>query len=74
MNKASFLQKIGSTSACMKRLSRYKKGCGQLMSNDTYFSGSWFSLVKTSEDGMAEGVDYCGLVNTSHRGFCLATL
>ena len=23
---------------------------------------------------MAEGVDYCGPVNTSHKGFCLATL
>ena len=23
---------------------------------------------------MAEGVDYCGPVKTSHKGFCLATL
>ena len=50
------------------------KGCDQLTSNDTYFSDSWFSGVKTAEKAMAEGVDYCGPVKTNHKGFCLATL
>ena len=26
-----------------------------------------------SEEAMAEGVDYCGTVKTSHKGFCLGT-
>ena len=30
--------------------------------------------MKTAADLMAEGVNYCGLVNMSHKGFCLATL
>ena len=50
------------------------KGCVQMTSNDTYFADSWFSGVKTYEDVMAKGVDYCGPVNTSRKGFCLATL
>ena len=51
-----------------------KKGCGRLMSNDTYFSDIWFSGVKTAEEEMDEGVDYYGPTKTSHKGFCLATL
>ena len=46
----------------------------KLTSNDTYFADSWFSSVKTAEDMAAAGVDYCGPVKTSHKGFCLATL
>ena len=42
--------------------------------NYTYFSGSWFSGLKTAEDVIAEGVDYCGPVKTSHKGFCIPTL
>ena len=34
-----------------------KKGCVQLMSNDTYFSDSWFSGVKTDVEDIVEGVD-----------------
>ena len=30
--------------------------------------------MKTSEGVMAAGVDYCGPVKKSHKGFCLATL
>ena len=33
----------------MKRLAVATKGCGKLTSNDTYFSDSWFSSVKTAE-------------------------
>ena len=51
-----------------------KKGCSQLTSSDTYFSESLFSGVKMVEEEMAEGIDCCGLVNTSHKGFCLSTL
>ena len=42
-----------------------------MTSNDTHFSDSWFSGVKTA---MAEGVYYYGPAKTSHKGFCLATL
>ena len=50
------------------------KVCDQLMSNDTNFDDIWFSGVKTSEEGIIEGVDYFGPVKTSHKSFCLATL
>ena len=59
---------------CMKRLVMAKKGCGQLISNDTYFDYSWCSGVKTAEEAMAVGVGFCGSVKTSHKGFCLSTL
>ena len=49
------------------------KGYDQMTSKDTYFSGIWFSGVKTAKGEMAEGVDYCGPAKTSHKGFCLAT-
>ena len=50
------------------------KGCVQMTSNYTYFSDSWFSGAKKSEEDMAEVVDYCGPVKKSHKGFCLAKL
>ena len=59
---------------CMKRLAIDTEGCGQLTSNYTYFSDSCFSSVKTADESMATGVDYCGSANTSHKGFFLATL
>ena len=58
----------------MKILAMDNKGCGQLISNDTYFYDSCFSSVKSAEEVMAAGVNYCGPVKTSHKGFCLATL
>ena len=58
----------------MKRLAIATKGCGQLISNNTYFSDSRFSYVKTAEEMAAAGVDYCGPVKTNHKGFCLDTL
>ena len=39
-----------------------------------YFSDIWFSVVKASEELMDEGVYYYGLVNMSHKDFCLDTL
>ena len=50
------------------------KGCGQLTSNDTHFSDSWFGGVKTDDESIAGGVYYCGPVKMSHKRFCLATL
>ena len=58
----------------MKIIMMSTKWCGQLASNDNYFADSWFSGVKTAEEAMAEGVDYCGPVKTIHKGFCLVTL
>ena len=69
MNKSNFQSVLGGTAVCMKRLDIVTKGCGQLTSNDTYFSDSWFSYVKTDEEMAAAGVDYCGLVKTSHKSF-----
>ena len=74
MKKSTFQSELGGTAACMKRLAIDTKGCGQLTSNNTYFSDSWFSSVKTAEEMAAAGVNYCRKVKTSHKGFCLATL
>ena len=57
----------------MNRLAIATKGCGQLTPNNTYFVDIWFSSVKTAEDMAASGVNYCGPMKTSNKGFCLAT-
>ena len=59
---------------CMKRLVIATEGCGQMTSNDTYFSDSWFSILKMAEEMAAAGVGYCGPAKTIHKGFCSATL
>ena len=46
---SKFQKDLGGTASCMKRLAIATKGCVQLTSNDTYFSDSWFSSVKTAE-------------------------
>ena len=56
---------------CTKIIIMATKGCGQLISNDTHVSDSWFSGVKTA---MALGVDYCGPEKTSRKFFFLATI
>ena len=48
MKALEFQQDIGGTVVCMKRLMRKTKGCGQLLSNHTYFYDSWFSGVKAA--------------------------
>ena len=74
MKTSDFHTYLGGNAACMKILTMATTGCGQMASNDTYFSDSWFGRVKTAEEAMAEGVDYCRPVNTIHKGFCIATL
>ena len=69
MKTSKFQNVLGGTNACMKRLAIATKGYGQMTSNITYFSYSWFSSVKTAEEMAAAGVDYCGPVKTSHKGF-----
>ena len=58
----------------MKRLAIDTKGSVQMISNDTYFADMCFSFVKTADDAMAAGVNYCGPAKTSHKGVFLATL
>ena len=50
------------------------KGCDQLTSNHTYFFDNWFSGLKTAEEAMADGVDYCGMVKKIHTKFYLYIL
>ena len=57
----------------MKRLGIATKVSVQLISNDTYFADMCFSSVKTADEAMAAGFNYCGPVKTSHKGFFLAT-
>ena len=54
MKTSKFQKDLGGTTACIKILAIATKGCGQLTSNDTYFSDIWFSSVKTTEE-MAVG-------------------
>ena len=68
-----FQQDIGGTDACMKRVMKATKGCGQLSSNDTFFADSYNRRVKTLEEANAEGVDYCRPVKTSNKRICIAT-
>ena len=68
-NMSEFYKDIRGTAACMKILVMATKGCDQLTSNDIYFADSWLSSVKTAEEAMAAGVDYCGPVKTSHGFF-----
>ena len=70
MQSSKFQKYLGGTTAYMKRLDIATKVCGQLTSNNTYFSDSWFSSVKTAEEVMAAGVNYCGTVKMSHINFC----
>ena len=69
MKISKFQSVLGGTTVCMKRIAIAAKGCCQLTSNDTYFSDRWFSSVKTAEEMAAAGVDCCGPVKTSHKGF-----
>ena len=74
MKTFEFQKYFGGTAACMKRLSIAYKGCGQLTLNDTYFADRRFRSIKTAEEAMAAGVDYCGPVKMSYKVFCLDTL
>ena len=69
MKTSNFQKYLVGTTAYMKRLSIDTKGCGQLTSNYTTFSDSWFSYIKIAEDMAAAGVDYWGPVKTIHKGF-----
>ena len=48
--------------------------CCQLTSNETYFSGRWFSVVITAEEAMDQGVGFYGPVNIIQKIFCLSKL
>ena len=50
------------------------KGCGQLTSNDVYFSDRRFSGVKMAGEAMDKGVDYCGPAKIIQKDFSLDTL
>ena len=73
MKTPKFQKYIRGTTTCMKRLSIATKRRGQLTSNDTKFSDSWFSYVKTTEDMAAAGVNCCRTVKTSHKVFFLSS-
>ena len=74
MKTSTFQKYIGGTSMCMRRLMMATQRCGEMKSNDTHLDDSWFSGVKTAEEAMAEGVDYCGPAKTIHKDFCITTL
>ena len=73
MKASKFQQDIGATTSCIKGPMMDTQWCGQLTSNETYFVDSCFSGVKTVDEVMAEGVEFCGPVKTIHKGFCLDT-
>ena len=49
------------------------KGCDQMTANEIYFSDKWFNGLKTANDDMAGGVDYCGPIKTIQKGVLLDT-
>ena len=55
--------------ACTRRIIKGTKGCGQLSSNENYFSDIWFIGLKNDEGKTNERVDCCRLVKTSNKGF-----
>ena len=57
------------TAAYIKIPTMDTKGCGQLISNETYFADRWCSGLKTYEEVMAQVVQYCRPVKTSLKGF-----
>ena len=74
MNIVGFQKETGGRSACPKRIMKAKKWCGELSSNDTFFSDTRFSGIKTVEDINVEGLYYCRPVKTSCTAFCLSML
>ena len=74
MKTLGFQKYTRGTESCMKTLTMATKDCGQVTSNETYSSDILLSRVKTAEEVMSEGVDYCGPAKTSHNIFRLATL
>ena len=74
MKRSKFQKCILGTAVCMKILAIAAKECGQLTSNDTYFSDKWFGYVKTAEEVMDTGFDYYGPVKISHKVFFIAKL
>ena len=66
---SEFQKYLGGTATYTKRVEMATKGCGQLTSNYTYFADSWLSSVKTAEQAMATGVEYCGMLKTIDKGF-----
>ena len=74
MKTSNFQKYLGGTAVCMNGIMMATKCCDQLTSNYTYFVDSWSNGQKTAQGVMSQGVDYCGPVKTSHKGFYLATL
>ena len=48
MKTSNFQKYVGGTAVCIKILMMNTKGYFKLTSNDIYFYGSWFSVVKTT--------------------------
>ena len=69
-----FWRNIGGAQTCTKRIINTREGQGQLSANCGLFNVIYFSGAKTVEEANAEGFQYCGPVNTSHRIIFLATL
>ena len=74
MKSSYFQQEIEGRDACRLIIMKATKGCGKISLNDTLFSDSWFSGVKTEEEVNTEGINFCGTLKTSHEGFFLAML
>ena len=58
----------------MKRIMMDTQGCVQIISNYTQFSDWWFIGLRTAEEEIYEGVDYCGPMKTIQKRFCLDIL
>ena len=74
MKVSDYQQDVLGTSAWMKKIMEAIKWYVQMSSNDTLFADRLFSGVETAYEENSDWVDYFRPDETSHKGFCLATL
>ena len=62
---------ITGTASYIKIIMKDTKGSGKISSNNTFFDDSCFRSFKMTDEAKTEGVDYCGTMKKSHKGFDL---
>ena len=73
MKKKEFFSSHGATTACVLRLAKATKSCGQMedpLLTNLYYGDSWFAFLKTAVAVTEElNSEFVGPVKTSHRHF-----
>ena len=78
MRTKPYFESYGATAACVIRLARGTKNCGQRQSGhhqdhhvrNLFYGDSWFASLKAAVGCVVEaGSEFLGIVKTAHRGF-----